>query len=248
MNKVIEHHVANNLFAKTKSEVGLSTIVEHSIELIPGATPIRCGLRKMALDKSAEANRQLKDLMDMGLVEPARSPFASAIVMAKKKGNELRLCIDFRALNEMTVKDAYPLPRIDLTMQKLGVARYFSSLDMGSAFWQIPLKEEDRHKTAFVTEMGQYMWTRMPFGLCNATATFQRMMAKIFENVLMRFGSLVLCYVDDIIIATDTIDDHVARLHEVFTLLSHAGLKLKAGKCDLKIGRASCRERVSLTV
>ena len=233
LQEVIERHVKNSLFAKTKSEVGLSTIIQHSIEIIPGAKPVRCGLRKMAPDKAQEANRQLKDLIDMGLVEPARSPFASAIVMAKKKGNELRLCIDFRALNEMTIKDAYPLPRIDLTMQKLGIARYFSSLDMGSAFWQIELKECDRFKTAFVTDLGQYMWTRMPFGLCNATATFQRMMARIFESVQQRHGSLVLCYVDDIIIATETLDDHISRLDEVFSLLHGAGLKLKAGKCDL---------------
>ena len=233
LQEIMGKHVKNDLFAKNKTEVGHSTIVKHTIELTPGAVPTRCGLRKMALDKATEANRQLRDLIDMGLVEPARSPFASAIVMAKKKGNELRLCIDFRALNDMTIKDAYPLPRIDLTMQKLGAARYFSSLDMGSAFWQIELDEKDRNKTAFVTEMGQFRWTRMPFGLCNATATFQRMMAKILEPVEMRYGSLVLCYVDDIIIATDTLEDHIKRLDEVFSLLHQAGLKLKAGKCDL---------------
>ena len=152
--------------------------------------------------------------------------------MAKKKGtSKLRLCVDFRMLNEQTKRDSFPLPRIDDSIAMLGKARYFTSLDLGSAFWQIPMIPEDCEKTAFVTTTGQYEWTRMPFGLCNATASFQRLMNSVLSGLEHNYGDLVLCYVDDVLIATSTVDELIRRLDQVFIRIAEAGLKCKPAKC-----------------
>ena len=183
--------------------------------------------------KTEKANEEVRILMEMGLIEPSYSPWACGIVLAKKKGNQLRMCCDFRNLNAQTVKDAFPLPRIDECFAKLGRARYFTCLDMASAFWQIPLRPGDEYKTAFACELGLFHWLIMPYGLCNSPPTFQRMMTMILEKVISRYGSLVLCYIDDVIIATETLEDHLLRLREVLTCLKDAGLKLKPGKCEI---------------
>ena len=141
------------------------------------------------------------------------------------------MCIDFRKLNNMTVKDAFPLPRIDKTSESMGSAKWFTSVDMGSAFWQVPLDEESKPKTAFATENGLFECERMPFGLCNATATFQRLMQKALKSLSGKYGNVVLCYIDDILIVTTTIEEHLQRIEEVFECIQLAGLKLKASRC-----------------
>ena len=153
--------------------------------------------------------------------------------MAKKKGDQLRFCCDFRYLNSVTVKDAYPIPRIDESLSKLGDATFFTTLDLGSAFWQVPLRKQDRDKTGFACELGLFQWKRMPFGLCNATATFQRLMAHALIGVTKKYGNLVMCYVDDVVIATPTLEDHIERLDEVFACMKRSGLKCKPSKCEI---------------
>ena len=133
----------------------------------------------------------------------------------------------------MTIKDAYPIPRIDESLSKLGDAKFFTTLDLGSAFWQVPLRKRDREKTGFACELGLFQWKRMPFGLCNATATFQRLMAQALTSVTNKYGNLIMCYVDDVVIATPTLQDHIERLDEVFTCLKQAGLKCKLSKCEI---------------
>ena len=118
-------------------------------------------------------------------------------------------------MNAVTIKDAYPIPRIDESLSKLGDAKFFTTLDLGSAFWQVPLRKKDREKTGFACELGLYQWKRMPFGLCKATATFQRLMAQALTRVTKKYGNLVMCYVDDVVIATPTLEDHIDRLDEI---------------------------------
>ena len=155
--------------------------------------------------------------------------------MVKKKNGELRFCCDFRPLKAVTIKDAYPLPRIDESLARLSKANIYTSIDLAWAFWQIPVRKVDRHKTAFACELGLFEWRRMPFGMCNASATFQRAIARALRNIVNREGSMVMAYIDDIVIATETVElleDHMARLREVFECLREAGSKMRVAKCD----------------
>ena len=167
------------------------------------------------------------------MIEQSKSPWACGVVLAKKKRAQLRFCCDFHYLNAVTINDAYPIPRIDESLSKLGDAKFFTTLDLGSAFWQVPLRKQDREKTGFACELGLFQWKRMPFGLCNATATFQRLMAQELTSVTKKYGNLIMCYVDDVVIATPTLEDHIERLDEEFTCMKQAGLKRKPSKCEI---------------
>ena len=127
----------------------------------------------------------------------------------------------------MTIKYAYPIPRIDESLSKIGDVKFFTTLDLGSAFGQVPLRKKNRGKTEFACELGLYQWRRMPFGLCNATATFQRLMAQALTRVTKKYGNLVMCYVET------TLEDHIDRLEEVFGCMKRAGLKCKPPNCEI---------------
>ncbi len=223
----------SDIFCKNKTDIGLARLVEHDIVLRPGAEYFRQAPRRLNTEKKQSADDTIKELLKAGLIRESKSPFASGIVMVKKKDGTYRMCVDFRMLNDITIPDAYPLPRTDDLIEALGSASLFSSLDMGWAFWQVPVPEEKRHATAFATPEGLYEFNRMPFGLCNAAATFQRLMSKVMKSVQSKYGNAVLCYIDDILIATTTVAEHLDRLEEVFTCLQEAGLKLKAAKCQI---------------
>ena len=163
----------------------------------------------MTPHKSEACRAEKETLLEYDMIEPSKLPRACGVVMAKKKGWQLRFCCDFRYLNAVTIGDAYPIPRIDESLSKLVDAKFFTTLDLGSAFWQVPLRKKDREKTGFACELGLYQWKRMPFGLCNATATFQRLMAQALTRVPKKYGNLVMCYVEDVVIATPTLEDHI---------------------------------------
>ena len=154
----------------------------------------------------------------------------------KKEKGQLKFFCDFRYLNAVTIKDAYPIPRIDESLSKLGDAKFFTTLDLGSAFWQVPLRKQDREKTGFACELWLYQWKRMPFGLCNATAKFQRLMAQALTNVTEKYGNLIICYVDDVVIATPPLEDQIRRLKEVLSCMQQAGLKCKPSKFEILRG------------
>ena len=153
----------------------------------------------MAPAKIPEIRKELDKMLEKGVIVPSESPYSSPIVMVGKKDGSNRMCIDFRALNEVTVKDAYPIPRIGQTLDALEGASVFSSLDLASGYWQVPVAPSDRHKTAFVTpDGGLYEFVKMPFGLCNAPATFQRLMNEIFKHILYKFVLIFLRF-DDVL-------------------------------------------------
>ncbi len=168
-------------------------------------------------------------MLEQGIIEYSTSPWAAPVVLVLKKDETLRLCIDFRRLNDITLKDSFPLPRIDDTLDKLSGAKYFTTLDMESGYWQIELDEESKEKTAFIVENNLYQFKRMAMGLCNAPATFQRTMNFVLRDVL---GKKALVYLDDVIIYSKTVEDHLKDIAEVFTLIQKAQLKLKLNKCQ----------------
>ena len=225
----LENNLAefDDLFMKHKADIGRCTIAKHPVEIEPDAVPHREGARRMSLEIQG-----VRNLLALGVIQPSLSPWASGIVMVKKKNGELRFCCDFRPSNEVTVKDAYPMPRIDESLARLGKAKIYTSIDLTWAFWQIPVRKADRQKTDFACELGLFEWRRMPFGMCKASATFRRAIARALRKIVNREGSMVMAYIDDIVIATETVEDHMVRLREVFECLREAGFKMRVAKCD----------------
>ena len=220
---------STDVFALDDSELGCTSLVQHSIDTRdhhpvkqqPYRTPVVC---------REKIESMVSDMQKQGIVKPSHSPWASPIVLVPKKDGSLRFCVDFRRLNSLTRKDVYPLPHVEDILVTLGEAKYFTSLDLASGYWQIELDEDAHAKSAFTTHHGLFEFVRMPFGLCNAPATFQRLMQVVLSG--LEWHSC-FAYLDDILIASCTLDDHLRHLHEVFGCLREAGLRLKPRKCLL---------------
>ena len=190
--------------------------------------PIRQRAYRLPLRKHHIVREQIKEMLDMGVIQPSSSPWASPITLVPKKDGSTRFCIDFRKVNSITRKDAYPLPLISDIFDSLTGAKVFTTLDLKSGYWQIPMKEEDKEKTAFICSEGLYEWNRMPFGLTNAGATFQRCMTDIFRDYV---GQFIFVYIDDIVIYSQDIQQHENHLRLIFQRLSEYNLQLKRKKC-----------------
>ena len=216
-----------DLFAVGDGNLGRTHLLEHTIDTGP-ATPVKQAPHQLPPFKRDEVDRHLSQLLTQGRIEASNSPWSSPIVLAKKHDGSYRLCIDYRKLNAVTVKDAQPLPRSDDILESLGGAKWFSCLDLASGYWQVPVAKKDRPKTAFVTHRGQFQWTCLPFGVTNGLGTFTRLMNLALQGLTWRE---CLVYLDDIIIMSGTFDEHLSRLRSVFEWLRDAGLKLKSSKC-----------------
>ena len=165
----------------------------------------------------------------MGVITKSKSPYATLVVLARKKDGSFRLCIDYRELNKITIKDRFPMPLIDEIMDQLHGATCFTKIDLKSGYYQIPIHIQDREKTAFHTHQGHYEFRVMPFGLCNAPATFQAMMNKIFKEYLRKFVGV---YMDDIIIYSRTMEEHATHLDHILQILEDNKLYAKLSKCE----------------
>ena len=228
LKKLLCEH--SNLFSKHSGDIGHTNLVEHEIDT--GDTrPFKQQPYRIPLAKRLHAEAEIQKMADEGIIEPSTSPWCSPIVMASKKDGSIRFCLDFRKLNSFTLKDSKPLPRIDDTLDALSGSEWFSTMDLKSGFWQVGLSEKDRPKTAFST-FGGALWqfTVMPFGLCNAPATFERLMERVLSGL-----SWVKClvFLDDIIVFSKTFDEHIQNLKEIFIRLKEANLKLSPKKCTL---------------
>ena len=219
-----------HIFSSGPLDLGHTHTVKHEINL-EDEKPFKEPYRHIPPALFQEVREHLKEMLQIGAIRNSSSPFSSNVVLVRKKDGSLRFCIDYRKLNQRTRKDAYAIPRIDDNLHLLAGAKYFSTLDLKAGYWQVELKEEDKAKTAFqVGSLGFYEANRMPFGLCNAPATFQRLMERVMGDINLRD---CLIYLDDIIIFSSTFEEHIERLEAVFKRLEEHNLKLKPSKCEL---------------
>ena len=203
---------------------------DHDIELLPGSQPPSKSPYRMSLTELDELRKQLDKLLESGFIRPSRSPFGAPVLFVKKKDGSMRLCIDYRLLNNITIKNKYPLPRIDELLNRLSGARYFSKLDLQSGYHQIRIKDADIHKTAFRTRYGSFEWLVLPFGLTNAPSTFMAMMQDILRDHLDKYCISLL---DDIMIYSNTLEEHEQHLRRIMDTLREHKLYVKQSKCEL---------------
>ena len=208
---------------------GHTDAVEHTIDTGDNP-PIRCAPRHMSPPKIKQEEACVVEMLTGGQIEPSDSPWSAPVVLVTKKDGGTRFCVDYRLLNLATVKDAYPLPRIDDTLDMLAGKKWFSTLDLASGYWQVSLSPNARCKTAFATHSGLFQFRVMPLGLCNAPATFERLMDRVLQGLRW---SRCLVYLDDIISFGTTFDDALDNLTLIFERLHSYGLQLKSTKCHL---------------
>ena len=217
-----------DIFAVSKKDLGRTNLVKHRINT-GTALPVRKPPRRLPLGKRQTEKEEINNMLERGVIQASTSPWASPVVLVTKKDGSTRFCIDYRGLNDLTVKDAYPLPRIDDSLDALSGGKWFCTMDLMSGYWQIEMESEDIPKTAFTTSQGLYEFKVMPFGLTNAPATFERLMESVLRGLQWEE---CLVYIDDIIIAAASVPQALERMEHVFQRLQVAGLKLKPTKCS----------------
>ena len=210
-----------------RSKPGRTDVTKHEIDT-GDSKPVRGGRYRMSDSERNQTRKMVKELVEAGAVRPSNSPWAASVVLVPKKDGTTRFCVDYRRLNAVTIKDVYPLPRIDETLDKLGGNRYFTAMDLTAGFWQVELSEDAALKTAFVTPDGLYQWDVMPMGLANSPATFQRLMNQVLGPLRFEYA---LVYLDDVLVYSATFDEHLTRLEAVLTCIQKASLSIKLKKC-----------------
>ena len=218
-----------DVFSKTDTDIGCFDLINHSIDT-GDARPIKQRMRRTPLGFEQEEWKHLTSMLNCGVIQPSMSEWASPPVLVRKKDGGVRWCIDYRALNNVTKKDVFPLPLIEECIDTLSGTEFFSTLDMSSGYWQINLNEADRHKTAFITKYGLFEHTRMGFGLCNAPATFQRAVQLVLRGLTWKD---VLAYLDDVIVVGSSFEHHLKNIGDVLLRFRQHNLKLKPKKCIL---------------
>ena len=217
------------VFARDEFDLGNFTSIEHHIET-ERAKPVKSKMRRTPLGFAQEEKAHLDRMEAAGVIQPSVSEWASAPVLVRKRDGGVRWCVDYRGLNAATRKDVYPLPNIEECMDTLAGNEWFSKLDANAAYWQVRIAEGDRKKTAFITRYGLYEFVRMGFGLCNAPATFSRVMNLVLRGLNW---NVALAFLDDILVLGKTFDDHIANLRQVLQRFQDFQLKLKPRKCAL---------------
>lgn len=223
----------DDVFSKDDMDVGLTSMVKHRIRL-DDSQPFKQRFRKIPPSMFAEVQKHIQQLLDSDIIRHSQSPWASNVVLVKKKDGSLRICVDYRQLNLRTVKDAYALPRIDDLLEGLGGNVFYSVLDMRKGYHQVDIQEDDKPLTAFtVGPLGFYEYNRLPLGLSNAPATYQRLMEQIFQEFITSKDRFCQIYLDDIIVVSKSFEEHLDHLNKVFSKIKTAGMKLSPNKCHL---------------
>uniref|UniRef100_A0A8C1RIA6 ribonuclease H n=1 Tax=Cyprinus carpio TaxID=7962 RepID=A0A8C1RIA6_CYPCA len=212
---------------------GRTNLLQHDVRT-PQGTIVRQRPYRIPEARRHAVEGEVREMLKLGVIEPSRSPWSSPIVMVPKPDGTLRFCNDFRRLNEVSEFDGYPMPRVDELLERLGRARFISTLDLTKGYWQVPLTETAKPKTAFSTPTGHWQYRVLPFGLHGAPATFQRMM----DIVLRPHQAYAAAYIDDVVIHSETWEDHLERLRRVLLELRRAGLTANPKKCHLALPEA----------
>ena len=218
-----------DIFSRELTDLVHTDLLKHEIKLTDDK-PFKEPFRRISPAMMDEVREHINEMLAAEAIRPSQSPFSSNVVIVQKKYGTIWLCIDLRKLNQHTINDAYAIPRIEDSLHRLAGSKFFTKLDLKAGYWQVELKEEDKAKTSFqVGNIGFYECNRMPFGLCNAPATFQRLMERAMRELNLKD---CLIYLDDIIIFSESFDQHLERLEAVFKRLREHNLKLKASKCE----------------
>ncbi|CAL9221332.1 unnamed protein product [Arabidopsis halleri] len=235
-NPKISHLVQDfaDIFAEPTALPPFRANHDHKIPLLEGSNPINQRPYRYALHQKNEIDKMVQELLSKGTIQPSSSPYASPVVLVKKKDGSWRLCVDYRGLNGMTVKDRFPIPLIDDLMDELGGSAVYSKIDLRAGYHQVRMDPNDTHKTAFKTHSGHYEYLVMPFGLTNAPATFQSLMNTVFQDFLRKF---VLIFFDDILIYSPDLEVHLLHLREVFQVMRLNALYAKRSKCAFAVTR-----------
>lgn len=209
-------------------EIGYTNLVKHRI-ITTDELPVRKRAYKVSIEKQSFVEGQIKELLDKKIIRPSCSPWASPVVVVQKKDGGSRLCIDYRGLNAKTHLDAYPMPQIQDILESLHGATVFSTLDLKSGYWQLEMESHSIQKTGFITSSGLYEFLRLPFGLKNAAASFQRLMEHVLRELK---GKCCMVYIDDVVVYSKNKQDHLQHLQQVFNCFHKAGLTLNLKKCN----------------
>ena len=230
------HHIDIEELKKKYKDVlqdvpGGTTLVQHDIPT-GDAVPIRLPPYRLAHHSQEVLREEIRTLLDQVIIRPSKSPWAAPIVLVKKKDGTQRMCVDYRKLNKVTVNNPYPLPNIEELIANLGSSRFITTLDLTKGYYQVPVTPKHQEKTAFVTPYGKYEFVTMPFGLISAPSTFQRLMDEVLDGL----HEFTVAYLDDILIHSQTWDQHMKHLDTVFTKLRKAGLNVMERKCTFACG------------
>ena len=218
-------------FAVEEGERGETDLVQMTIDT-GDSSPKHQPVRRMPFAVRQQVAEQLKNMQEQGVITHSHSPWASPVVLVRKKDGSVRFCIDYRSLNLVTKADQFPIPRIDDLLDQLGKAKYFSTLDLASGYWQVQMHPDSVEKTAFITHQGLFEFNVMPFGLRNAPSVFQRLMQRVLAGLNPENGpDFVSVYLDDVLVFSETFEEHLHHLALVINRLLKAGLKLRPSKC-----------------
>ncbi len=208
--------------------LGHTSLIEHEINS-GDAKPVHLAPYRTSPAKKELIESQIKDMLREGIIEPASGPWAAPVVIVPKQSGEPRFCVDYRALNKLTVKDSYPLPRIDESLDFLARGTFISTIDLARGYWQVAVAENWKPMTAFISHCGLFQFRVLAFGLCNAPATFQRLMNSVLAGLIYKSCAV---YLDDIVVASPSFEQHLIDMREVLTRLESAGLSVKLEKCQ----------------
>jgi len=227
LNKLVNEF--SDIFAANSYDIQKTTLIEHTIET-DGTGPVRHRPYRTPFKLQEELKRHLNEMIKNGIIRESNSPWAAPVLLVKKPHtSETRIVTDYRSLNKITKHDSFPLPNVNAILDQLGNKKWFSTIDLASGFFQIPMENKSIEKTAFICELGLFEYLRTPMGLRNSPSTMNRLLLKIFKDLI---GKSVLVYMDDLMVMSNSIDEHLKDLRQVFTIFRQANLRLKAKKCS----------------